>query len=146
MMVTPRPEAPDSVSGRLAGIDDAGFCGRSFQLGSIHPGLPANASGDVALAPLSGFHGGRLAPIWSRLGAAVYGHGERIYRFSGLRAFKCKFWPSWVPRYIGTSPGLSVPPRFARSGEAGRRVADPVRIRTDAEIISLNIQWLSDHI
>ena len=64
---------------------------------------------NLGLAPLSGLQGGPLAPLWSRLGAAVYGHGERLYSFSGLRAFKAKFGPVWVPRYIGTSPGLSAP-------------------------------------
>jgi len=64
---------------------------------------------NLGMAPLSGLKPGPLAPIWSRLGAAVYGHGERIYGFSGLRAFKQKFGPSWVPRYIGTTPGVSVP-------------------------------------
>ncbi|PVX30109.1 bifunctional lysylphosphatidylglycerol flippase/synthetase MprF [Sphingomonas pokkalii] len=64
---------------------------------------------NLGMAPLSGLKPGPLAPIWSRLGAAVYGHGERIYGFSGLRSFKQKFGPSWVPRYIGTTPGVSVP-------------------------------------
>jgi len=64
---------------------------------------------NLGMAPLSGLKPGPLAPIWSRLGAAVYGHGERIYGFSGLRSFKQKFGPSWIPRYIGTSPGVSVP-------------------------------------
>jgi phosphatidylglycerol lysyltransferase len=63
----------------------------------------------LGMAPLSGLHGGALAPIWSQLGAAVYGHGEQLYGFSGLRAFKSKFAPHWVPRYIGMSPGLSMP-------------------------------------
>ncbi|MET3725644.1 bifunctional lysylphosphatidylglycerol flippase/synthetase MprF [Sphingomonas trueperi] len=64
---------------------------------------------NLGMAPLSGLKPGPLAPIWSRLGAAVYGHGERIYGFSGLRSFKQKFGPAWVPRYIGTTPGVSVP-------------------------------------
>lgn len=64
---------------------------------------------NLGMAPLSGLNPGPLAPIWSRLGAAVYGHGERLYGFSGLRAFKQKFGPAWVPRYIGTTPGVSVP-------------------------------------
>ncbi|MHA6720499.1 bifunctional lysylphosphatidylglycerol flippase/synthetase MprF [Sphingomonas sp. RS6] len=64
---------------------------------------------NLGMAPLSGLKPGPLAPIWSRLGAAVYGHGERLYGFSGLRAFKAKFAPDWVPRYIGTSPGVSAP-------------------------------------
>lgn len=64
---------------------------------------------NLGLAPLSGLASGHLAPIWSRLGAAIYGHGERIYGFSGLRAFKNKFGPRWEPRYIGLTPGLSAP-------------------------------------
>lgn len=64
---------------------------------------------NLGMAPLSGLKPGPLAPIWSRLGAAVYGHGERLYGFSGLRSFKQKFGPDWVPRYIGTTPGVSVP-------------------------------------
>lgn len=64
---------------------------------------------NLGMAPLSGLQGGRLAPIWSRLGAAVYGHGERLYGFSGLRAFKSKFAPDWVPRYVGVTPGISMP-------------------------------------
>ncbi|MDT8758465.1 bifunctional lysylphosphatidylglycerol flippase/synthetase MprF [Sphingomonas psychrotolerans] len=63
----------------------------------------------LGMAPLSGLHGGALAPLWSRLGAAVYGRGEQLYGFSGLRAFKSKFAPRWIPRYIGVSPGLSMP-------------------------------------
>jgi phosphatidylglycerol lysyltransferase len=64
---------------------------------------------NMGMAPLSGLRGGPLAPIWSRLGAAIYGHGERLYGFSGLRAFKSKFAPYWEPRYVGLSPGISVP-------------------------------------
>lgn len=64
---------------------------------------------NLGMAPLSGLHGDALAPVWSRLGAAVYGHGERLYGFSGLRAFKSKFAPRWVSRYVGISAGVSVP-------------------------------------
>ncbi|MBO9499047.1 MAG: bifunctional lysylphosphatidylglycerol flippase/synthetase MprF [Novosphingobium sp.] len=64
---------------------------------------------NMGMAPLSGLASGPLAPLWSRLGAAIYGHGERLYGFTGLRAFKSKFAPRWVARYVGTSPGLSAP-------------------------------------
>lgn len=64
---------------------------------------------NLGMALLSGLQGGALAPVWSRLGAAVYGHGERLDGFSGLRAFKSKFAPRWVPRYVGISAGVSVP-------------------------------------
>ncbi|WP_082597057.1 bifunctional lysylphosphatidylglycerol flippase/synthetase MprF [Sphingomonas sp. Root241] len=78
---------------------------RLLQLGAARGFLSFN----LGMAPLSGLQGGALAPIWSRLGAAVYGHGERLYGFSGLRAFKSKFAPRWIPRYVGISPGVSVP-------------------------------------
>ncbi len=64
---------------------------------------------NLGLAPLSGLPSSRLAPVWARLGAAVYGHGERLYGFSGLRAFKNKFGPRWDARYIALTSGLSVP-------------------------------------
>lgn len=61
---------------------------------------------NLGMAPLSGLSGRPLAPGWSRLGHAVFGHGEAIYGFAGLRAFKEKFRPVWVPRFIATPPGL----------------------------------------
>nr|WP_276605808.1 bifunctional lysylphosphatidylglycerol flippase/synthetase MprF [Sphingomonas gei] len=64
---------------------------------------------NLGMAPLSGLQRGPLAPVWSRLGGAIYGNGERLYGFSGLRAFKGKFGPRWVPRYVALSPGISVP-------------------------------------
>jgi phosphatidylglycerol lysyltransferase len=62
---------------------------------------------NLGLAPLSGLHGQRLAPFWTRLGALLRGRGERFYGFQGLRGFKAKYAPDWEPRYIATSPGLS---------------------------------------
>ncbi|MEO6091516.1 MAG: bifunctional lysylphosphatidylglycerol flippase/synthetase MprF [Novosphingobium sp.] len=62
---------------------------------------------NLGMAPLSGLSGQRLAPLWSRIGNAIYGHAEQLYGFSGLRAFKAKFRPAWVPRYVATSPGLA---------------------------------------
>lgn len=64
---------------------------------------------NLGMAPLSGLSGERLAPIWSRIGHAIYGHAEALYGFSGLRSFKEKFRPIWVPRYVATPPGLAVP-------------------------------------
>jgi phosphatidylglycerol lysyltransferase len=46
-----------------------------------------------------------LAPLWNRLGAILFRHGEHFYNFQGLRAFKDKFAPAWEPRYLA-SPGL----------------------------------------
>ncbi|MGY4396633.1 phosphatidylglycerol lysyltransferase [Sphingomonas sp. UYAg733] len=64
---------------------------------------------NLGMAPLSGLTGRRLAPLWSRIGHAIYGHGEALYGFSGLRSFKAKFRPYWVPRYVATTPGLAAP-------------------------------------
>jgi phosphatidylglycerol lysyltransferase len=61
---------------------------------------------NLGMAPLSGLGGGRLAPGWSRIGHAIYGHAEALYGFAGLRSFKAKFHPDWVPRYVATPPGL----------------------------------------
>jgi phosphatidylglycerol lysyltransferase len=54
----------------------------------------------LGLAPLSGLEARRLAPIWARAGDFLYRHGEAFYGFEGLRAYKQKFSPLWVPRYI----------------------------------------------
>jgi phosphatidylglycerol lysyltransferase len=62
---------------------------------------------NLGLAPLSGLIDAREAPFWSRAAATIFRHGEWIYGFSGLRAFKEKFGPSWVPRYIAVPDGLS---------------------------------------
>ena len=64
------------------------------------------ATFNLGLAPLSGLSGRALAPNWSRIGHAIYGHAEAFYGFSGLRSFKAKFSPNWVPRYIGAPSGL----------------------------------------
>lgn len=64
---------------------------------------------NLGMAPLSGLNGQRLAPLWSRIGHAIYGHAEHLYGFAGLRAFKAKFQPTWVPRYVATPPGLGAP-------------------------------------
>ncbi|MEO7786199.1 MAG: bifunctional lysylphosphatidylglycerol flippase/synthetase MprF [Sphingomicrobium sp.] len=64
---------------------------------------------NLGMAPLSGLSGERLAPLWSRIGNAIYGHAEQLYGFSGLRSFKAKFRPHWVPRYVATPSGLAAP-------------------------------------
>jgi phosphatidylglycerol lysyltransferase len=55
---------------------------------------------DLGMAPLSGLEGRRLAPMLTRLGAMVFEHGEAVYGFEGLRAYKDKFAPSWEPLYL----------------------------------------------
>jgi phosphatidylglycerol lysyltransferase len=63
----------------------------------------------LGMAPLSGFESSPAAPLWSRLASFVYHHGEPIYRFQGLRAFKQKFDPEWQPRYLAYPGGLRLP-------------------------------------
>jgi len=64
---------------------------------------------NLGMAPLSGIEGRALAPLWNRVNALVFRHGEHFYRFKGLRLFKDKFDPTWSPRYLVTSGGLSLP-------------------------------------
>lgn len=59
-------------------------------------------------APLSGLSAHRLAPVWTRIGTAIYRYGDEFYSFEGLRAFKEKFGPGWSPRYLTCPGGLSV--------------------------------------
>ncbi len=63
----------------------------------------------LGMAPLSGFDNRPLSPLWTRLGAAVFRHGEHFYNFKGLRAFKEKFGPEWESRYLASPGGLSLP-------------------------------------
>jgi phosphatidylglycerol lysyltransferase len=63
----------------------------------------------LGMAPLSGFEQHRLAPLWNRLGALLFRHGEHFYNFQGLRAFKDKFDPVWEPRYLASPGGLAIP-------------------------------------
>jgi phosphatidylglycerol lysyltransferase len=58
------------------------------------------------MAPLSGLGGSPAAPMWSRLAAFLYEHGERVYNFQGVRTFKEKFHPAWAPRYLAYPGGL----------------------------------------
>lgn len=63
----------------------------------------------LGMAPLSGFMPGEQSPIWSRVGALVYRHGERFYNFRGLRRYKEKFQPVWEPRYLAGPSGFALP-------------------------------------
>lgn len=62
---------------------------------------------NLGLAPLAGLPDGRLAPVWAKIGRAIFARGERFYGFAGLRAFKAKFQPVWQPRYIATPGGIA---------------------------------------
>jgi len=64
---------------------------------------------NLGIAPLSGIEESPVAPLWSKLGRFVYGHGETFYNFKGLRSYKDKFKPVWEPRYLAYPGGLALP-------------------------------------
>jgi uncharacterized membrane protein YbhN (UPF0104 family) len=63
----------------------------------------------LGMVPLSGVERSPIEPLWNRLGAFVYRHGEAFYNFQGLRAYKEKFGPEWEPRYLAYPGGLRLP-------------------------------------
>lgn len=63
----------------------------------------------LGMAPLSGFESSAVATLWNRLGAFVYAHGDALYHFRGLRAFKEKFASDWEPHYLAYPGGLRLP-------------------------------------
>jgi phosphatidylglycerol lysyltransferase len=86
------------------GVMDMMFV-RLFEWGRAH----GYARFNLGMAPLSGLTGGRLAPLWAKLGRALFDNGEGLYGFAGLRAFKAKFSPEWQPRYIATPRRVAMP-------------------------------------
>ena len=63
----------------------------------------------LGMAPLSGLENRALAPLWNKLGAFLYLHGEHFYNFQGLREYKEKFRPEWSPKYIASPGGIALP-------------------------------------
>lgn len=61
------------------------------------------------VAPLSGMRDNALAPLWNRVGAFLYRHGEDLYNFQGLRRYKEKFLPVWQPRFMASPGGMALP-------------------------------------
>lgn len=64
---------------------------------------------NLGMAPLSGLQDHALTPLWNRLGAFVFRHGEHFYNFQGLREYKEKFDPLWEPKYLASPGGLMLP-------------------------------------
>ena len=64
---------------------------------------------NLGMAPLSGLESRPLAPLWSRLGALAFRHGEHFYNFRGLRQYKEQFEPVWEPRFLAVPGGLALP-------------------------------------
>lgn len=63
---------------------------------------------NLGMAPLAGLNDHDAAPLWDKLGAFVYEHGERLYNFQGLRQYKDKFDPVWEPKYLATTSSSPV--------------------------------------
>jgi phosphatidylglycerol lysyltransferase len=63
----------------------------------------------LAMAPLSGLSTNPLAPNYAKIGNVVFRHGGNFYNFEGLRKYKEKFEPTWVPRYLACPNGLYLP-------------------------------------
>lgn len=63
----------------------------------------------LGMAPMSGFERSPVAPLWVRLGRLLYEHGEALYNFQGLRAYKEKFDPVWEPHYLAYPGRLTLP-------------------------------------
>jgi phosphatidylglycerol lysyltransferase len=61
---------------------------------------------DLGMAPLAGVESSPVAPLWNRISAFVYAHGERVYNFQGLRTYKEKFHPVWTPHYLAYPGGF----------------------------------------
>ncbi|MFA7567048.1 MAG: bifunctional lysylphosphatidylglycerol flippase/synthetase MprF [Alkalispirochaeta sp.] len=64
---------------------------------------------NLGMAPLSGLDNPEAATAWNRLGTLVYRNAEHFYHFQGLRQYKEKFHPVWVPRYLASPGGFSLP-------------------------------------
>jgi phosphatidylglycerol lysyltransferase len=63
---------------------------------------------NLGMSPLSGLEKHPLAPVWHKIGNAVFKYGENFYNFEGLHHYKEKFDPVWQPRYLA-APALKAP-------------------------------------
>jgi phosphatidylglycerol lysyltransferase len=71
---------------------------------------------NLGMAPLSNVGGSPEAHRRERLARLVFRHGEPWYNFRGLRAYKEKFDPEWVPRYLAYERGWQWAPALAHVG------------------------------
>ncbi len=67
-----------------------------FEWGKTHNYRTFN----LGMAPLSTVGEARQARLSERMANILFQHGEHWYNFRGLRLFKEKFNPRWVPRYL----------------------------------------------
>jgi phosphatidylglycerol lysyltransferase len=63
----------------------------------------------LGMAPMSGVERSPVAPLRARAGIFLYEHGDLLFHFQGLRAYKEKFNPVWEPHYLVYPGGLKLP-------------------------------------
>jgi phosphatidylglycerol lysyltransferase len=92
-------------------LDDAPHGTMEFLLTSILSWGRAQGYGwfNLGMAPLSGLADQALAPLWTRLGARLYRHGEHFHDLQELRRYKERFAPEWRPRFLAAPGGLRLP-------------------------------------
>ncbi len=71
---------------------------------------------EFGMAPLAGLEDRPLAPVLSRVGNLLFERGEEIYNFRGVRRFKDKYDPVWLPRYVAAPSKWSIPILLADIG------------------------------
>jgi phosphatidylglycerol lysyltransferase len=64
---------------------------------------------NLGMAPLASVGEQRGAHIRERLARVIFQRGEHWYNFQGVRAYKQKFDPEWVPRYMAYSSAWEWP-------------------------------------
>lgn len=62
---------------------------------------------NFGMSPLSGLRSTPWGPLWYKLGALIFKHGEYFYNFQGLRDYKEKYDPVWRMRFIAAPGGFS---------------------------------------
>ena len=65
---------------------------------------------NVGMAPLSGMEQHPLAPLWQKVGNAIFRLSSDFYNFEGLYQYKNKFDPVWEPRYFAVPGNLHTAP------------------------------------
>lgn len=68
---------------------------------------------NLGMAPLAGLDEFNPSSLWSRLGRFVFRHGENFYNFEGLRRYKGKFDPTWMPKYVACPNAWALPQALA---------------------------------
>ena len=63
----------------------------------------------LGMAPMSGVERSPVAPLRARAEIFLYQHGDPLFHFQGLRAYKEKFNPVWEPHYLVYPGGLTLP-------------------------------------